>query len=98
MGDGRWAMGLMPKGHGAISVRGCVNLIEVAALGEMRLLGRTPAARHLVDRDPLSRAELLGIFGRHLGVARAVVMPGSDFLALRGVKIYQSITLARVLP
>jgi len=47
-----------------------VNLIEDAAVREMRLLGLLPAAEHVIDGDELHVDELFGVLGRHGRITR----------------------------
>src|SRR5262245_27007358 len=57
-----------------------VDLVEDAAVLEVRLLCLLPTAEHLVDGDDLHVHELLGMLGEHGGVARPVVVLGGDLL------------------
>ena len=53
-----------------------LDLVKNAAVGEMDLLGVTPAAEDLVDGDQLGLGKLFGILGGDLGILRTVEVPG----------------------
>src|SRR3546814_13380024 len=65
------------------------NLVEQAAVGEVRCLGTRPTAEVAVDRKHLELRKILGVFRRHLRIARAVIIPGDDFLGFRRVEELQ---------
>lgn len=57
------------------------DLVELAAVVEVLLLRRLPAAEHLVDREQADRLEGGGVFLRHRLRARTREVLGGDFLA-----------------
>src|SRR5262249_61058636 len=67
---------------------GPVDLIEDAAVGKVRLLGRRPAAE-LVDGHEVERGKPVAKLLHRLGVARAEIEPAGEFLSLRGVQKLQ---------
>ena len=56
------------------------DLIERAAIGEMRLLRLLPASEHLLDREGLQRPELARMLREHVRVARPQMMLRDDLL------------------
>src|SRR3546814_5787001 len=65
------------------------NLVEQAAVVEVRCLGTRPTAEVAVNRKHLELRKILGIFRCHLRIARAVIIPGDDFLGFRRVEELQ---------
>src|SRR5690606_1983935 len=73
--------------RGPLFVAGLVDLVERAAVAEMRLLRPLPAAEdRVVDGDQLHLGKLAGELGGHLLVGGPVVIAGDDLLGLRGVQ------------
>src|ERR1017187_6531760 len=77
-----------------------INLVEDAAIGEVRLLRLLPAAEQLIHREQADLRELRFVLLRHRFQARTVEMLRGDFLPLRRVQIMQVFLggAARALP
>src|SRR6266508_624965 len=71
----------------AASASVAVDLVEDAAVLEMRLLRLRPAAERFVDREQLHLRELAFVFLGRLRVARAIEMLAGDVLALWTIKV-----------
>src|SRR6185437_16812805 len=63
-----------------------VDLVEDAAIGEMRRLRLAPAAEDLVDCEERDLRELVGMPRGDLGKARPVEIARRELLALGGVE------------
>src|SRR3569623_1946018 len=66
-----------------------VDLIELAAVGEVYLLGLLPAAEDVVDGEAVHLGKLLRIFARDRFQAWAVEIFGGDLFALGGIQIVE---------
>src|SRR3569623_931552 len=66
-----------------------VDLIELAAVGEVYLLGLLPAAEDVVDGEAGHLGKLLRIFARDRFQAGSVEFFGGDLLALGGIQIVE---------
>src|SRR5262249_2417577 len=66
-----------------------VDLVERAAVGEMRRLRLLPAAERLVDREHRKLREPARVFRGYARVARAIAVLRGDFLALGRVEIFE---------
>ena len=62
-----------------------LNLVKNAALAEMGFLRFLPAAKDLVDSEQNDFGKSVGIFLSHGFQARAIIMPGGDFLTFGSV-------------
>src|SRR2546427_8213256 len=65
-----------------------IDLIERAAIGEVRLLGLLPAAKQTVDGEQFELWKIRTVFGCG-GQPGTEIMPGYDFLALPTIQILQ---------
>src|SRR5438105_12218209 len=66
-----------------------VDLVEDAAIGEVRLLRVGPAAEDIVDRESLHGPELARILGGGLRITRAIVIPARNVLTLGAIEILE---------
>src|SRR6188508_1610080 len=72
------SVGEIPSVSSLPSLAGFVDLIEGAAVGEMRLLGGLPSAERLVDREQAHGRERRGVLRRHVGGTRPIEILRDD--------------------
>ncbi len=66
---GRWQQAPPERGWRGLTL---ANLVEGAAVGEVRFLRFRPAAELLIDGEQLQFREFISIFLRHVRIARTV--------------------------
>src|SRR5262245_58710692 len=66
---------------------GLIDLVEVCAVLEVRLVGLVPAAERFLDGEERNGLELSLVLLGGLGIARAIVVLASDVLAFRRVEV-----------
>src|SRR5712691_7103902 len=71
------------------SAVGLINLVENPAVGEVDFVGLLPVANDLGQSEQFHFGEAVGVFFRDGFGARAVIMPGDDFLAFVAVEMFQ---------